>query len=735
MDGILTVLCAWAVAAWRILLDFLMVANRVRFSAILVVAGGFILNYHDQGQEIVLLVASGGIGMKTLFAASVAAWALSAWYCARTLCDRPFARSETPALRAITDHFPRILGATAFAAVGIAFFRQGAINTAGAFALLTIAFYAFAYFRRRGQLGALLGLEEGPQHTREVAPNPFLIDGATARFYRFLAAAATVAMAATLIWPVEIGTLAGPGVVAMVGFALIIPVGTLAILMGLRSNFPVITALLAMAVLFSLFNDNHALRQAPPVGTAEQARAASAARPTLEDAFIAWHNAQCPAPEQRDRCRPPLVLVATAGGGSRAAYWTASVLGALSDRSEPGVAVQRFEDALFAMSGVSGGALGAVIHRALVSDRRADRHREPACAGKDGVFRSCGTQVAAGEFLGPVMATLLYGDLLQRFLPVPVFPDRAGTLEKSWEARWRKILPKSKVALSDGLLALWADNAKKPWPAIYLNGTHVETARRIITSNIALEKSVYDGVLVHADAFDFYAIHKCDIPASTAAHNTARFPYVAPAGRIRTDCGYADWGHIVDGGYFENFGAQTTHETLRALIGYAKKTARGFVPVVIQISSNPDFDDRFTKDDHDQLVAAARKSHPLAREALSPPRAFMGLRGAHGRRAFAGLNRAVNDAAAQAGAGAGGAFAHFRMCSKDADGNERTPALGWSLSSNARETIDGFLTAGTAGPKPDDTATGDTVMADAAMCRKKNAEALNTVLRALARPG
>ena len=64
------------------------------------------------------------------------------------------------------------------------------------------------------------------------------------------------------------------------------------------------------------------------------------------------------------------------------------------------------------------------------------------------------------------------------------------------------------------------------------------------------------------------------MPASTAAHNSARFTYVSPAGKLvssgeksqnRSHSGKKSQnrGYVIDGGYFENYGALTALELAR----------------------------------------------------------------------------------------------------------------------------------------------------------------------------
>ena len=76
--------------------------------------------------------------------------------------------------------------------------------------------------------------------------------------------------------------------------------------------------------------------------------------------------------------------------------------------------------------------------------------------------------------------------------------------------------------------------------------------------------------------------------ASTAAHNSARFAYVSPAG----DLGDSK-GSMIDGGYFENYGALTALE-LAAAAGAAlnpPKHKPKVKLVFLLISSDPDLDD------------------------------------------------------------------------------------------------------------------------------------------------
>ena len=74
----------------------------------------------------------------------------------------------------------------------------------------------------------------------------------------------------------------------------------------------------------------------------------------------------------------------------------------------------------------------------------------------------------------------------------------------------------------------------------------------------------------------------CHIPLSTAAHMSARFTFVSPAGR------FPDGSHIVDGGYFENSGAIAAYKIATRIKDWCafKKIANVDVKIIM-ISNDP----------------------------------------------------------------------------------------------------------------------------------------------------
>src|SRR5262249_8116293 len=150
------------------------------------------------------------------------------------------------------------------------------------------------------------------------------------------------------------------------------------------------------------------------------------------------------------------------------------------------------------------------------------------------------------------------------------------------------------------------------------NATHVESGRRVITSHLDIGASPD----VFRDAYDLHRMlpKGADLRPSTAAHNSARFTYLSPAGTL------PDGTHLVDGGYFENFGAVTARELLKAAVD---RWHEGVRPIAILISNDPELEAR------DLPVSApgeprSRPRETWAAEVLSPLRALLHTRDARG---------------------------------------------------------------------------------------------------------
>jgi hypothetical protein len=485
-------------------------------------------------------------------------WATTSWYAARVLLyfDFPAQRGAVPSKFAETQ-VPRILGVIPILIVGWGFVvasrsydpaapeHRWLLGFSVFCLLLAVVFYLLVTLRRR-----FLGTMRTHQVRNASQLQPGTIIGIA-----LMAFASIALFIAFTVAPVMVAWWLGMGSILFLAAASWVAFGSFFVFLGSRWQFPVISVVVLLALLFSLWNDNHPIRVVPPQ---------EVKRADVLSSFQMWYDVV----EKNDDAGTlhPLYIVATEGGGIRAAYWTVIVLSTLQD-SNP-----NFASHLFAISGVSGGSLGAVVFDALLA--------EPP----RGTFQENAHKILGQDFLSPALASMLYPDLVQRFIPFPIpYFDRGRSLEMGWERAWRDTMGNDRFAGS--FVDLWKPGVREWMPSLFLNGTSVEKGNRIITSNLRLTNNFLDAddaaEKLAGQHFDATEV-ACHIPLSTAAHMSARFTFVSPAGR------FPDASHIVDGGYFENSAATTAYEIATRIKGWcASKNIANVDVKIIMISNDP----------------------------------------------------------------------------------------------------------------------------------------------------
>jgi hypothetical protein len=333
----------------------------------------------------------------------------------------------------------------------------------------------------------------------------------------------------------------------------------------------------------------------------------------FSDAARLWMDKNGCAKEPQ-KCPHPIV-VAAAGGASRAAYVTGSTLGFFMDLTCPPDAVDgkpevpcksdqipSFANRVFAISGVSGGALGAAVFSALLKAQQEQRTGLPCQMAPDGVFwfregppsgwRDCDQLILSEDFLSPPLLGFAFRDQFP-FVPGP---DRAGLLEDAFVKAFNRHVRTSdcdKDKKPTGLAAPFESLApdKDHWrPLLVFNGTSVATGRRVLTSHIAMSSG---NRTLFADAYDVFNLIPRDdnskqgigaaptISLATAVTNSGRFPVLTPAGELWDRSGTKLVDQIVDGGYFENYGVTTAYEIARELKN------EGLDPRLLLITNEP----------------------------------------------------------------------------------------------------------------------------------------------------
>jgi hypothetical protein len=209
-------------------------------------------------------------------------------------------------------------------------------------------------------------------------------------------------------------------------------------------------------------------------------------------------------------------------------------------------------------------------------------------------------------------------------------------------------------------MKMYADRPGALIPSLFLNGTIVERGNRIIASNCVVDGNAPKDQVPSGDVPNSYDILNqvgSDMRLSTAAHNSARFTYVSPAGSILNP-GLID--HVVDGGYFENSGGQTAGD----LIGRLKTLHPEVTFNLILI--------RFQEVKADGSPVPLPKATRFMNEVLSPLRALLNTRGARGTLAYAEAKALVPN---------------FEFLLTQQEGGIVMP-LGWLLAQRTRNAID-----------------------------------------------
>ncbi len=663
---------------------------------------------------------------------------LMVWYGARTMQRFRFlglAASHSGVLPGLKRWLPRALGASIPFVVALGFrpwpwppatasgLTGSRVVLCALFLTETAALFAFVTARRWiAQRRAWPWLAVNYDALSKDLPDWRAAGPAARRVFVGLLCLNFVSMAAFIVFGYWLSLAMGGLAILLLALTLITGVGSVLTYFGSRYRVPMLTGLAGLALVASIWNDNHAVRTVPR-STAPARMPAALGAASVGDYFEGWLRALPDAAAGPVDARPiPVFLVSAEGGGIRAAYWTAVVLGALQDR----LACEGldFSRNVFSISAVSGGSLGAAtfvanlgagpkpavarpqhIASAPAPAGRADSRtasRVPCPDPGAGPIASRSRAMLGSDFLSPTIGAALFPDLLQRFWPFPWFPDRAAALEHAWERAWRDAQPADDSGpdpFEQPFDALWS-GAPYARPLLFLNSTVVETGQRALVEplfalaplgellgspcrRVAPARAGFaDAVLVRDLAPNAY-------PLSAAVHLSARFTYVSPAGRIDIAPRDVSAGgcatqpkpklpksvHLVDGGYFDNSGAVTSQEILVALrrrLQALRKTdpalAQRAQLIAIHITNEP------TPSDGAERLNGQGLHRGWAPELTSPVTALLNTRSARGYQAREALRQNVT--------GDGGDAYFFTLGRKLG----QIP-LGWALSRATQDRI------------------------------------------------
>jgi hypothetical protein len=482
----------------------------------------------------------------------------------------------------------------------------------------------------------------------------------------------------------------GPASLVLLAIAAWIAFGSFFVIyFGKLVKLPILTPLLLLAFLFSYFdlNDNHEIRSFnQPIQNAPQ---------DFDKAFQAWWDARADKDSYKDRPYPVFIISAE-GGGIKAGYFSAAMLTAIQDRSPA------FAQHVFAISGVSGGSLGAAVYAGLAQrctnnlplDKQPEARPLASEGSKAGPLQNSADAVLKDDYLSPLLSALLYPDLVQRFLPYPINRwDRARALEERFETSW------TMHASCDGTTATGGNEFSQPFydffhdfprsstPAMFFNTTNVETGERMFVTNLLPRNAGFNQLSALADVNNSF-----NPPFSSAACLSARFPAVTPAGFVGAD---GRKFRYVDGGYYENSGTATAYNILMslqlngqnvydALMRPRSDQKMPIIPIIIRIGF-PIPKSRNVKDEIKDSSSEERAKYkgPGLNEIMSPIKTLLNTRGARGNDAVRQIQTAMQNLKTAPGMdqcpGQFGCMFNFELSEEQV----KLP-LGWLLSNKSR---------------------------------------------------
>lgn len=677
----------------------------------IVIAGVTVLLGLDQAQETLLALdlASGQTAMLVL---SFGLWLLLAWYTARLLLDRRFRPDSLgdcthPRFAdGLRRWLPRALIPGGGLPIALFFLLQTRERFIGVLLLaVTLGLSLFVWKRRAW----MLRLGEGSPLARLLALDCRRESLALMAREDRMSTPSRVLVAAVLVlqWGIFGALLAWPeataralGSPALVLFAM----GSWIVFGGIGLTYvpkammgvPLTPLPLLLFVALAPLNDNH--RVADPQRSA-------AADITPRQPADAWLQAWLRTPTGADD-KKPLVIVAAAGGASRAAYWSSASLARLQALGEQqGV---NFADAVFVISGTSGGALGATSFVAAV-----DARRQAVDAATCTPWKLVRDFTGQDHLAAPVGA-MLYTDMVQRLLPVALAGlDRSLALEQVWARDWPRSLarqcPLRPTAAPnpwhEAVTALHGRATGAGWlPLLALNTTALERGQRVYQTDFLLPGG--DGL----DLLDpSLGLDVDRLTLAQAVHNSARFPFISPAAAVFFKKPHRDdeahdsgpvWDRLGDGGYVESSATLALSDLLRDLEAAGRLRVckpdencaaqgvldRSRLRLLLLFNTPSQVEDWLCRDAPQAPDARPldgrryRATHMNLHELVAPPRGILNSNDARGKDSTLELIERI---------GGCGQVAELRLPHVD---GERPASMNWMLNATSRAQIDAALT-------------------------------------------
>ncbi len=396
------------------------------------------------------------------------------------------------------------------------------------------------------------------------------------------------------------------------------------------------------------------------------ARDRAASLPPLQQEFEDWLLAREDLDQFEKIQRPyPVFIIAAQGGGIYAASAVGSLLAKLQDNCK------NFSQHIFAISAVSGGAIGSSVFQSLMTEpgKNSGQVKFEDCWSKSGNTQDVDNnlqrrvrKVMRDDHLAPTIAATVPG-LASKAIQVILYEilglyssdirGRAKALECSFARSFQRSSPQRSAGRSSswtevctttnnsGLnkttFADWRVLSKSAAPSLVLNTTWAETGDRVAFAPFRFRGRVGDDTLVAFNDFN-QDIKANDVKLVEAAITSARFPAILSAKILRPDANSAKinsqrrWWNFVDGGYADASGVTTALEIYEALktLENDKLPIKPDIRLIILTNAIP------------TTSLTDKTGHGLI-HAISPLTTLMTIRAQTARRAIARAEKAIHE--------------------------------------------------------------------------------------------
>jgi hypothetical protein len=320
-----------------------------------------------------------------------------------------------------------------------------------------------------------------------------------------------------------------------------------------------------IVILFSIFNNDHPIRVQ---------QGALPERPSVAGQFDRWFASYTERVDltnglDADTTRKyPVFFVCAEGGALRTGAYTGLYLAQLEDTLSHKFGID-LRGSIFAMSGVSGGAVGLGVYNALA-------YRQKSPQKKSSVEQTTG--FFAYDALSPLIGKMFFGEFLNLFWPRNIERfNRANALEQSWEEAYGNIAGSENNTFSSSFIENTTDTLS---PLLIINTSEVESGLQCWMSNLEPD------MLLLKEKRDLFERKFPQIRYSTAINLSSRFPLFSPGAAVRINSSKTKL-HYVDGGYVENMGTASMLETFQLLKAKSARFKR-VIPVMLYLKFSDD---------------------------------------------------------------------------------------------------------------------------------------------------